>query len=382
MVQASGSELIRSGVDDLDEILGGLLAGDNVVWVSNDPALCAQIERLMLSAAPASEKAIYVSALSTEAATRRTFGENVIAVDARPGSRFSEPMLLEQTIYTAAKHGARVSRVVIEGLASFAQQWGTDRAIAFFKRLCPRLFDLGAIAYWRVPRAAVGTAGIEEIRKVTQCVFELDDRHLRVIKAEGHSALVQGRLFRVRREDGVIRLHAERALGRVAEGLRRLRAQRSLNQAELARLAEVSPSAISQVEAGQRGLSIDTLLTLTGELGIGLDELLENRERPEYVLARRNRGPTLGESRFLLDDPSAGLRVYLVNLASGEKGTPPVRHKGAELVLVARGLVLVDLGSSSPAVRAGDAILATKVPILSWRNLDPNPAVLFWILRD
>lgn len=40
-----------------------------------------------------------------------------------------------------------------------------------------------------------------------------------------------------------------------------------------------------------------------------------------------------------------------------------MRHKGAELVLVARGLVLVDLGSSSPAVRAGDAILATKIPI-------------------
>jgi transcriptional regulator with XRE-family HTH domain len=380
MVHANDSELIRSGLDDLDEILGGLLAGDNVVWVSNDPALCAHIEQLMLSAAPASEKAIYVSALATQAATRRSFGEDVIAVDARPGSRFSEPILLEQTVYTAAKQGA--SRIVIDGLASFAQQWGTDRAIAFFKRLCPRLFDLGAIAYWRVPRAAVGNAGIEEIRKVTQCVFELDDKHLRVIKAEGHSALVQGRLFRVRIEEGTIQLHAERALGRLAEGLRRLRTERSLNQAELARLAEVSPSAISQVEAGQRGLSIDTLLTLTGELGIGLDELLENQERPEYLLARRNRGPALGDSRFLLDDPSAGLRVYLVNLASGEKGAPPVRHKGAELVLVARGLVLVDLGSSSPAVRAGDAILAIKVPILSWRNLDPDPAVLFWILRD
>lgn len=382
MVHANHSELIRSGLDDLDEILGGLLAGDNVVWVSNDPALCAHIEQLMLSAAPASEKAIYVSALATEAATRRTFGEDVIAVDARPGSRFSEPILLEQTIYTAAKQGARASRVVIDSLPSFAQQWGTARAIAFFKRLCPRLFDLGAIAYWRVPRAAVGNAGIEEIRKVTQCVFELDEEHLRIVKAEGHSALVQGRLFRVRREKGTIQLHAERALGRLAEGLRRLRAERSLNQAELARLADVSPSAISQVEAGQRGLSIDTLLTLTGELGIGLDELLENQERPEYVLARRNRGPSLGDSRFLLDDPSVGLRVYLVNLAAGEKGAPPVRHKGPELVLVGRGLVLVDLGSSSPAVRAGDAILAIKVPILSWRNLDPDPAVLFWILRD
>jgi hypothetical protein len=159
MVHANHSELIRTALDDLDEILGGLLAGDNVVWVSNEPALCAHIEQLMLSAAPASEKAIYVSAQTAEDATRRTFGEDVIAVAAHPGSRFSEPILLEQTIYTAAKQGARASRVVIDGLASFAQQWGTARAIAFFKRLCPRLFDLGAIAYWRVPRAAVGNAG-------------------------------------------------------------------------------------------------------------------------------------------------------------------------------------------------------------------------------
>ena len=164
--------------------------------------------------------------------------------------------------------------------------------------------------------------------------------------------------------------------------IRALRAERGLSQADVARLAEVSPSAISQAEAGQRGLSLDTLLTLTAGVGIGLDSLLENEERPDYTLARRDRGRELGESRFLLDDPAAGLRVYLVNLAAGEAGTPPVGHKGAELVLVARGLVLVDLGESSPAMRAGDAILASRVPILSWRNLSPDASVLFWILRD
>ncbi|MGH2729067.1 MAG: helix-turn-helix domain-containing protein, partial [Actinomycetota bacterium] len=161
-----------------------------------------------------------------------------------------------------------------------------------------------------------------------------------------------------------------------------LRSERSLSQADLARLAGVSPSAISQAEGGQRGLSLDTLLTLTAQVGIGLDSLLDNEDRPDYTLARRDRGRELGASRFLLDDPSAGLRVYLVNLAPGEKGNPPVSHKGAELVLVARGLVLVDLGESSPAVRAGDAILAARVPILSWHNLSPDSSVLFWILRD
>jgi transcriptional regulator with XRE-family HTH domain len=380
MASSTSPPPIRSGIDDLDEILGGLLAGDNVVWVTDEQQLFVQVEQLMLRATPSDAAPLHVTTSETEAQLKKRFGEHVAVIDARAGSSFSDAVLLEDAIVSAVRNGT--TRVVIDGLAPFASQWGMDRAVGFFRRVCPRLFDLGAIAYWRVSRSKLGNAAIDDIRKVTQCVFELSDKQLRIVKAEGHSALVQGRLFRVAANGDGIHLKAERALGRLAEGLRAVRAERSLSQADIARLAEVSPSAISQVESGQRGLSLDTLLTLTNSLGMGLDTLLDNEERPDYQLARRDRGTSLGESRFLLDDPGAGLRVYLVNLEPGEKGEPPVRHKGSELVLVARGLVLVDLGDASPAMRAGDAILATRVPILSWRNLSPDASVLFWILRD
>jgi transcriptional regulator with XRE-family HTH domain len=380
MKNGTGPPPIRSGITDLDQILGGLLTGDNVVWVTDQQELFNQVEALLLSETPDSERALHVTGRETGTQVRKRLGDRVEVIEARSGSNLSDPAVLEQRIIGDVRNGA--TRVVIDGLAPFARQWGPERAVAFFKRVCPRLFDLGAIAYWRVSRSKLGNPAIDDIRKVTQCVFEVSPTQLRILKAEGHSALVQGRLFRVSVDDDDIKLHAERALGRLAEGLRTLRAERSLSQADLARLAEVSPSAISQAEAGQRGLSLDTLLTLTGRLGTGLDSLLENEERADYVLARRDRGPNLGDSRFLLDDPGAGLRVYLVNLAPGEKGAPPVNHKGAELLLVARGLVLVDLGESSPAMRAGDAILAAKVPIVSWRNLSPDASVLFWILRD
>jgi transcriptional regulator with XRE-family HTH domain len=335
----------------------------------------------MLAALPsAAAPPLHVTSQEAPARIKNRFGDQIEVIDARPGSKFFDARVLEQTIVAAAKNGA--TRVVIDGLAVFAGHWGLDRAIGFFKRVCPRLFDLGAIAYWRVSPSKLGNAAIDDIRKVTQCVFELSDKQLRIVKAEGHSALVQGRLFRVSADADGIHLKAERALGRLAEGLRSVRTERSLSQADIARLADVSPSAISQAEAGQRGLSLDTLLVLTNRLGMGVDSLLDNEERADYQLARRDRGTSLGESRFLLDDPGAGLRVYLVNLSPGEKGEPPVSHKGSELALVARGLVLIDLGDSSPAMRAGDAILATRVPILSWRNLSPEPSVLFWILRD
>ena len=373
------SPFVPSGIPDLDGILGGVLTGDNVVWVTDQQDLFNRVELALLEASP-SERALHITGRESEADIKRRLGDRVEVIDARSGSNLSDMVVLEQSIVTEVRNGA--SRVVFDGLAPFATQWGLERAVAFFKRVCPRLFDLGAIAYWRVSRAQLGNAAIDDIRKVTQCVFEVSPTQLRIVKAEGHSSLVQGRLFRVSVENGEIRLQAERALGRLAEGLRALRAERGLSQAELARFAGVSPSAISQAEAGQRGLSLDTLLALTARVGIGLDALLENQDTPDYTLARRDRGRELGDSRFLLDDPGAGLRVYLMNLAPGEKGTPPINHKGAELVLVARGLVLVDLGESSPAVRAGDAILASRVPILSWRNLSPDASVLFWILRD
>jgi transcriptional regulator with XRE-family HTH domain len=161
-----------------------------------------------------------------------------------------------------------------------------------------------------------------------------------------------------------------------------MRSERNLTQGDLARLAGVSPSAISQAEAGHRGLSLDTLLTLSESLGVGLDELLVNEPATDYVLARRDRsGAGLGHAP-LLDDPTTGLRAHLISLRPGTTGSPPVAHKGVEMVLVAHGLVQIDLGSATPVLRAGDAVLATRVAVVGWRNLSGEAARLFWVLRD
>jgi hypothetical protein len=72
-----GWTTIHSGLDDLDEILGGLLTGDNVVWLSDDLELCILVERLMPAAAPSHEGAVYVTALATEGDIRQTFGDKL-----------------------------------------------------------------------------------------------------------------------------------------------------------------------------------------------------------------------------------------------------------------------------------------------------------------
>ena len=83
----------------------------------------------------------------------------------------------------------------------------------------------------------------------------------------------------------------------------RLREQRHLTQAELAELAGVSPSAISQAEAGHRGLSLDTVATLAERLQLSIDDLLASQPDADYLLARREHAAGRCGSGPSLDSP-------------------------------------------------------------------------------
>ena len=290
-----------TGVPDLDVLLGGLIAGDNMVWVSGEAGLLDHIEGAFVEEGRRhGEPCLYVSTEAPKAQIHARVGPHCTVVDARPQARLADPVALEQTLVKAAT--TTPTRIVLDGLDAFARRWGHKKALGFFSRVCPRLFDLGSVAYWRASRSELRSRFLDGVRKVTQCVLEVNRDHLRVVKAEGRGAALQGRLVRLQMADGAIRLVNERALGRLGEGLRRLRAERHLTQGDLARLAGVSPSAVSQAEAGHRGLSLDTLLTLSESLGVGLDELLVNEPATDYVLARRERsGARLAETP-LLDD--------------------------------------------------------------------------------
>jgi transcriptional regulator with XRE-family HTH domain len=372
---------VPSGVPDVDALLGGLILGDNVVWVLDDADVVRRLEDAMLAEAMArGEGCFYVTAGPDPARLRARLGSGVTVLDARARGPFGDAAVLETAIIEGAR-SRPPGYVVVDGLVQFSRRWGPAKAIAFFSRVCPRLFDLGAVAYWRAPRAELGRSFVDQVTSVTQCVLEIGDGHLRVIKAEGRPASVQGRLLRLDVAGDEVHLEDERALGRLGRGLERVRRERNLNQSDLARLAGITPSAISQAESGRRGLALDTLLLLSERLGMGLDDLLASAPTGGYVLARHPR-TSVDPTTALLDDPKAGLRAYLVRLGPGESGAPDLVHKGAELVLVASGLVQLTIGSDTPVMRAGDAVLATTYAVSGWRNLMNGPALLFWVLRD
>ena len=367
-----GDQLSTTGITDLDALLGGLLPGDNVVWVGDDRRLHAEIERAFLRSA-VGPTAVVVTADGADDLDRASR-----LIDARPGRAHADPVALEQAIVQVGADPA--IRIVVDDLDALVARWGSSKALGLFTRTCPRLFDLGAEAYWRASRAGSGLI-LDSVRGVTQCVLDHTGGRLRVVKAEGRAG-VGGRIADITVGPDGVALHEVRALGRLAEGLRQLRVSRGLTQTEVASLAAISPSAVSQAEAGRRGLSLDTLLTLSEALGVTLDELVDHRPESGYVLARRDRMPPRRGIVALLDDPGAGLRSYLVTLGLGESGSPPTVHKGAELIHVAHGVVQIELADDTHVLRAGDALLVTTDAIRGWRNLLPEPARLYWIVRD
>jgi transcriptional regulator with XRE-family HTH domain len=364
-------ERISSGIDALDRVLDGLVAGDNLVWVADDPTFHDHLERAFLSDGSGPRVLVLLDG-------ETDLPPGVEVLDGRRGQPNADPMELERSIIAiGSKPGARL---VIRSLDSLTERLGVERTVGFFTRTCPRLFDLGAIAYWRATRHGSGRV-LDAVQRVTQCVLEVSADRMRILKAEGRPGRT-GQIFQVDLGHDRMQLTEVRAASRLAEGLRRLRTERGLTQTEVARLAGVSPSAISQAESGHRGLGLDTLLVLGDALGVGLDDLLGRSPDPGYVLARRDRIPARRGMVALLDDPTAGLRAHLISLGPGEAGGPPVVHKGAELIMVSAGVVQIQLATESPVMRTGDALLVTRDAISGWRNLLPEPARLFWIVRD
>src|SRR5919106_5050606 len=374
-------DVASTGIPALDEVLGGLFWGDNVVFEVPGPPAAEPFYRAVAAAPEAYDQRLYVGLSGSPPAIR-----NFDLIDARPGGELAQPAPLLRAIVDRCHRGAR-NLLLFEGMEAMIDRWGTEVAGRFFSHCCPQLLELGAIAYWSVPSGERQRRLRRTIEEITQCVLVVEDSRLRIAKADGRPPGIEGSVFRYSDTDGLPSLTPAPVIARIGAALRAARTQRHLSQSDLARLAGVSPSAISQAERGRRGLSLETLLELTANLNMTLDELLRGEVVAGYRIARRSRPPARGAQRGdkpvpLFDDPAAGLRAFIVHLPPRQSGAPHLAHKGTELVAIAGGLVQVVLATGRPVLRRGEAILVEAAAIEGWRNLGPSEAMLFWILRD
>ena len=260
--------------------------------------------------------------------------------------------------------------------------WGVELTRGFFARCCPQLLEAGAIAYWSMDLRTMPKTIRDTVEAVTTCVMRLDRHSVRVAKAEGRDHGVRGSLLHWRADaEGPVVEEAE-VTGRVAASLRSLRQSRRVSQREFADMAGVTASAISQAERAERGLSLSTLVRLSATLGLTVDDLLHGEDPPAYRIGRRAGDPRGGPERAttLLGGLAGPVHIDLVHLAAREAGAPTERQDGEGIVAVSRGLVQVNVGDQTPAIRDGEVLLADSSRIDGWRNLGDREAALFWIV--
>jgi transcriptional regulator with XRE-family HTH domain len=180
------------------------------------------------------------------------------------------------------------------------------------------------------------------------------------------------------------------AAGPVAAGRQRLgtlvrtqRTTRGLSQAELARRIGISPSALSQVERGVRGLSAESLIRIWEVLGVPFGP--EDSAPRGYRISRRagHRRIDLADGvrgHQRLDDPAVG-RVWELTVAPGAGNRQPLfSGKETEVVLVRRGAFDVEVGGHAETLHEGDTLVASEAVIGAWANPTSEPVELVWTL--
>jgi transcriptional regulator with XRE-family HTH domain len=411
-----------TGIDALDELLGRLGLGDNVVWQAPDPADIEPFVEAFLATAHGDTPLTYLSfrlppaevldrfsqvwdserftLLDGWTGSQHASSEPSIAVAGLPPQalvrRLKDPTDMEQVNRELSEIEDELgpgARYVFDDLTSMQRLWGPDAALALFLRCCPRLYQQRTVAYWLLERDAHAPAFRSRLADITQVILDLDtpptqpaERILQVVKADGHSPAVLGRTLPYAvGDDGRIKVlrTASGTRERIGEQIRAERIATGLSQAELARRIGVSPSALSQVERGRHGLSGETLTRLWATLGIPYGPAANPSPLP-YRLARRGArqpvAPAPGVSgETVLQEPS-GLAVHELTFAANGSGRRPFETKQPELLLMLEGALELQLGQDTHTLQQGDAILLATQPVTGWRNPAREPARVLWLL--
>jgi transcriptional regulator with XRE-family HTH domain len=411
-----------TGIDALDELLGRLGVGDNVVWQAPDPGDIEPFVEAFLATAHGDTPLTYLSFRLPPAAVLDRFGqvwdsdrftlldgwtgsqhtsaEPSVAVAGSPPQalvrRLKDPTDSEQVNRELSEIEDELSpgaRYVFDDLTSMQRLWGPEPALALFLRCCPRLYQERTVAYWLLERDAHPPTFRSQLADITQVILDLDtdatqpaERTLQVVKADGHSPAVLGRTLRYAVGDNgaidVLRT-ASGTRERIGEQIRAERIATGLSQAELARRIGVSPSALSQVERGRHGLSGETLTRLWATLGIPFGPTASPSPLP-YRLARRGARqpvtPAPGVSGETVLEAPSGLGMYELTFPANGGGRRPFETKQPELVVVLEGALELQLGQETHTLQQGDAILLSTQPVTGWRNPAREPARVLWLV--
>jgi hypothetical protein len=269
---------VSTGLDGLDEILGGLRLGDNVVWRTSGVDDYREFVAAFAARSRASgRRVVYIRFARHPPVLNDTAVDAVYGLDALDGF---EPFTLQ--LHTLiAREGSGVF-YVFDCLSDLLDAWATDRMIGnFFRVTCPYLFDLDTVACFALDRAAHSFATVDAIRATTQVLIDLYNdagtRYVHPLKVWQRSAAtmflphreVSGRFLPITASAEATRLFTRLAGGSTSQATRHLDFWERL-------FLHAADVAADPARAAERGALVDQMCRLL----IGRDERVR-------LLARR-----------------------------------------------------------------------------------------------
>ena len=423
---------VSSGVGQLDELLGGLYIGDNVVWYDDAGSLASVFCKNFIHASRLRGKdLIYVSfdrspknlldhlgplADYPQMTVLDCFthgkgaGSDVFlkfyesTADGPPCRILQVPSPRDvdqvmETLYGLHADMQGDVRFVFESLTGMQELWeGEDHIAHFYAHSCPRLYDLNTIAYWIIEKRAHSQRLRAKINQIAQVAVDLSVKRgktsLTILKADRRAidSLNQPHLYWYK--DARIVFESESgSAGHIDLGsrLRALRTRRGLAQKELAKRVGVTPSTISQVESNLICPSLPALFKMAEVLSVDTASFFRSgpENRDEVVFTDMDasdvhfpgieREQLSGKLLTPLDfDPAA--EPYLMEIPAGAKLTGHFFiHKGDELGYLVEGELQVKMEKATHSLHRGEVIYLRRNIPSHWENPGPEPARLLWI---
>ncbi len=394
---------INSGIRDLDNLIDSLYVGDNVVWeveagtspeifvlnfISQSFAEDCNVIYISFNKSPYSifqqlgeiplhDKFVLLDCFTSgKGKNDKTFtkfydnsvNSNVIRVE--------EPKDIEKFTSLLNSFEDKFQsggRYVFDSLTGMQDLWGDEnKTYKFFTYLCPRLYDLGTVAYWILEKDAHSQKFKANLRHITQVVLELykrkDKLWVKALKLEGrpnrdafkpHSYEIIGKIISItssRKEP-----HFD-----IGTKLKELRIRVGMSQKELAERVGLTPSFISQLESNQITPSLHSFIQICNALGANLSDTFEKKSEEAQWLIKKEKvfknliykNGNFKGFNIIKNGSMSGTLIIIEPYSQVKSEVIPL--EGKKLIYILKGDIYIKINDQLEILKSGDSVYLTN----------------------
>ncbi|CAM4155008.1 DNA-binding protein [Bacillus manliponensis] len=169
----------------------------------------------------------------------------------------------------------------------------------------------------------------------------------------------------------------------IGKKVKKYREAKGLSSRELAKLAAITPSMLSQIERGLANPSIQTLKVLAKTLDVPtFSFFLEETNKEDLIVRSDKRKKMIVDNltyELLSPDFTGNLATAIMNVPPNTSSSEnPLEHRGEEVAVILEGKIKLYLEEDNYVLEAGDSV---KIPANlkhRWENnFSQNAVVLF-----